>query len=183
MKYSEKIYLIFLVFYISEVQAVGLEFTGELLDAPCIVDSASTSQAVTFLERSTKDFWHLPGRGELQKISIKLVNCEPSELAKVVKVTFSGKPEPNMGEKEDSFIALNPGPNKGRLAIGLLDTDRRTPLKLGVEHNNSLGTEIINNSMELNFWAFIQATPDAIIDKSITEGDYSSQVKFSLKYQ
>ena len=162
--------------------AVNVTFDGELLDRPCQIDSGSLNQTVQFLERPVKDFQVSPGKGPAEKFSIRLVDCDSSSIWKTVKLKFSGLTEPGMKEKENWFLVVE-GVNAGKLAVGLLDTDGVTPLKLGDAHNNRQGTQIEGNTVTLNFKAFVQATPDAIAQKSVQPGEYQSRVKFELFYE
>lgn len=167
---------------IARAYAVSLEFVGELVDSPCQVLPSDLTQTINFLERSAKDFWQLPGKGETQDINIKLSNCEASMFGKVVSVSFSGLTESAMGEKEPFFLAVAPGPLQGKLAIGILSSDGITPIKIGAVNQDRKGTKVDRKNLLLNFKAYVQATPGAIASRSITEGDYSAVVKFYLNY-
>ncbi|KAB2827021.1 type 1 fimbrial protein [Escherichia coli] len=162
--------------------AVNVTFDGELLDRPCQIDSGSLNQTVQFLDRPVKDFQVSPGMGPAEKFSIRLVDCDTSSIWKMVKLKFSGDNEPGMREKSDWFLRVS-GENLGKLAVGLLDTDGVTPLKLGDAHNNRLGTQIEGSTVTLNFKAFVQATPDAIAQKSVQPGEYKSVANFELFYE
>ncbi|CAD6078903.1 PapK protein [Escherichia coli] len=162
--------------------AVNVTFDGELIDRPCQIDPGSLNQTVQFLERPVKDFQYMPGRGPAEEFSIRLVDCDTSSIWKTVKLKFSGDNEPGMKEKSDWFLRVS-GENQGKLAVGLLDTDGVTPLKLGDAHNNRQGTQIEGNTVTLNFKAFVQATPDAIAQKSVQPGEYKSVANFELFYE
>ncbi|MDF2413123.1 fimbrial protein [Aeromonas sp. 1HA1] len=70
-------------------------FNGEIINAPCSVDSDSVDQTVYLGQISTKQ---LAKGGESNeengKFSIKLLNCELSETDDAIKVTFSGAKDP-----------------------------------------------------------------------------------------
>lgn len=162
--------------------AVNVTFDGELLDRPCQIDSGSLNQTVQFLDRPIKDFQVSPGKGPAEKFSIRLVDCDTSSIWKTVKLKFSGDNEPGMKERSAYFLRVSGG-NQGKLAVGLLDTDGVTPLKLGDAHNNRQGTNIEGNIVTMNFKAFVQATPDAIVQKSVQPGEYKSTANFELFYE
>ncbi|EFJ7651250.1 type 1 fimbrial protein [Escherichia coli] len=162
--------------------AINLEFKGELVDRPCQIDSGSLNQTVQFLERPVKDFQVSPGKGATEKFSIRLVDCDTSSLWKTVKLKFSGVKEQGMNENSDWFLSVT-GDNKGKLAVGLLDTDGVTPLKLDTEHNNRQGTSIDKNTVILNFSAFVQATPEAIANKSVVPAEYTATAFFDVLYE
>ncbi|HBA3590908.1 TPA: type 1 fimbrial protein [Escherichia coli] len=162
--------------------AVNVTFNGELLDRPCQVDPASDGQTVQFLERPVKDFQHAPGRGATEDFSIRLIQCNTSTIWKTVKLKFSGDRESAMKEQADYFLKVT-GVNTGKLAIGLLDTDGTTLMKLGEAHNRGQGTPINSNTLLFNFKAYVQATPDALAQKSVTPGTYNSTANFELFYE
>lgn len=162
--------------------AVNITFDGELHDRPCQIDSGSLNQTVQFKERSVKDFQYNPGRGPTEKFNIQLIDCDISSVWKTVKLKFSGSNEPGMKEFADYFLAVS-GENHGKLAVGLLDTDGTTALKLGEAHNQKQGTSIDANRITLTFSAFVQATPDAIIQRSVQPGEYTSVASFELFYE
>ncbi|HIB1617185.1 TPA: fimbrial protein [Salmonella enterica subsp. enterica serovar Muenchen] len=161
--------------------AVNVTFDGELLDRPCQIDSGSLNQTVQFQERPVKDFQVSPGKGPAEKFSIRLVDCDTSSIWKTVKLKFSGDNEPGMKEKSAYFLRVS-GVNQGKLGIGLLDSDGSTHLELG-EGYNKQGRIIEGSTVILNFKAFVQATPGAIIQKNIQPGEYSSVASFELFYE
>ena len=162
--------------------AVNVTFDGELLDRPCQIDSASLNQTVQFLERPVKDFHVLPGKGPAEKFSIHLIDCDSTFVSKTLKLKVHGDNEPGMKERAAYFLQVT-GVNQGHLAVGLLDTDGVTPLKLGEAHNSRQGTLIEGSTVTLNFKAFVQATPDAIAQKRVQSGNYSSVANFELFYE
>lgn len=170
-----------LLLFTLSVNAVNVTFDGELLDQSCQVDSDSLNQTVQFKNRPVKDFQVSPGKGPAETFSIRLIECDESS-GNTVKLTFSGNNEPGMGEESEYFLSVS-GENQGKLAVGLLDTDGITPLKLGDVHNAQQGTLIEGNTVTLNFKAFVQATPDAITNKSVQAGEYTSVVNFELSYE
>lgn len=162
--------------------AVNVAFDGELLDRPCQIDSASLNQTVQFLERPAKDFQYAPGRGPAENFSIRLIQCNTNTIWKTVKLKFSGDKESAMKERSEYFLKVT-GVNTGKLAIGLLDTDGKTPMKLGDAHNQRQGSPINRDTLQLNFKAYVQATPDALAQKSVTPGSYASTANFELFYE
>ncbi|HAO0324565.1 TPA: type 1 fimbrial protein [Escherichia coli] len=162
--------------------AVNVIFDGELLDRPCQIDSGSLNQTIQFLERPVKDFQYAPGRGPTENFSIRLVQCNTNTIWKTVKLKFSGDKEGAMKERADYFLKVTGG-NTGKLAIGILDTDGTTLLKLGESHNHGQGTPIDRDSLQFNFKAYVQATPDALVQKSVQPGEYKSVANFELFYE
>lgn len=164
-------------------KAVDISFKGDLTDYPCKIDIGSDNQTVQFLSYPVKNFHMSSGNMPPQKFSIRLCNCDANFSWKLVKFSFSGNKESQMKERSDYFLSVTGSGNEGKLAIGLLDTDGKTPLKLGESHNHSNGTPLIDGSMSFVFFAFTQATPDAILNKSVQPGEYESLVWFELTYE
>lgn len=163
--------------------AVTVNFDGELLDRPCQIDPASLNQTVQFLERPVKDFQYVPGRGPAENFSIRLVQCNTATIWKTVKLRFSGDKESAMREQSEYFLKVT-GVNAGKLAIGILDTDGTTLMKLGeAYHNHGQGTPVDRDTLQFNFKAYVQATPDAIARKSVQPGEYNSVANFELFYE
>ncbi|EFB4675784.1 type 1 fimbrial protein [Escherichia coli] len=158
--------------------ASELGFKGNLLDRPCQIDPSSAAQDVTFMDTATRLYHAWPGKSYEEKFQIKLVNCHATTMGKVAELTFKGAEEPKL----PGYLQVS-GVNNGRLGIGIIDTDGSTPLKLNQVHNGGQGNKVETNSVTLNFKAFVQATPEAIKDKSVQAGDYSSTATFELLYK
>ncbi|HBQ4541254.1 TPA: type 1 fimbrial protein [Escherichia coli] len=163
--------------------AVNVTFDGELLDRPCQVDPASSNGlTVQFLERPARDFQYAPGRGPAEDFSIRLIQCNTGTIWKTVKLRFSGDKESAMKGQSAYFLKVG-GVNAGKLAIGILDTDGTTLMKLGEAHNHGQGTPVDRDTLQFNFKAFVQASPDALARKSVMPGSYASTVNFELLYE
>lgn len=162
--------------------AVNVTFDGELLDRPCQIDPASLNQTVQFQERAAKYFHTTPGRGPAEDFSIRLVQCNTATIWKTVKLKFTGDKESAMKEQSEYFLKVT-GVNAGKLAIGILDTDGTTLMKLGDAHNHGQGTPVDRDTLQFNFKAYVQATPEALAQKSVTPGSYASTANFELFYE
>lgn len=158
--------------------ASELSFKGNLLDKPCQVAAESLQQEVVFKARPAKDFWYSPGYSPAESFSVKLVNCHPSTLGKVVHLTFGGVPEPAL----PGYLQVK-GVNRGRLGIGIMDADGRTLFPLGEGYNKRKGIELTRESVTLTYRARVQATPEAISARSVEPGDYDAMAVFELHYQ
>ena len=163
-------------------RAVDISFSGELIEYPCKLDTESENKTVQFPEYPVKSFYISSGRMPAQKFNIKLRDCDKSSLWKTVKLIFTGVHETNMNGDSDYYLKIN-GVNTGKLAVGLLDVDGSTLLKLGEAHNNMKRGGLVDGSMTFAFFAFVQATPDAISNKDIQPGLYTSTVTFKLIYE
>lgn len=167
---------------LSSASAVNITFDGELFDRPCQIDSGSLNQTVQFKPSTTEDFHFSSGKGPETKFSIRLNNCNTNTVWRTVKLRFYGDKESAMKERSEYFLKVT-GVNSGKLAIGLLDTDGVTSLKLGDVHNRGGGSLIGSDILQLDFKAFVQITPDALVRKNITSGSYASTANFELLYE
>ncbi|EPY3080997.1 fimbrial protein [Shigella sonnei] len=161
----------------SGANPVNVDFKGELLDWPCRVAPESASQDVVFRDTSLRQFWFWPGRTGSQRFSVKLVNCHSTTLGKTVKLVFRGGTEASL----PGYLAVT-GNNAGRLGIGIVDTDGSTLLKVGEAHNRGAGEVVTGGDVTLNFMAYVQATFDAITQKSVVPGIFQSVATFELSY-
>lgn len=155
-----------------------IEFTGNLLDRPCQIDPTSQSLDVEFLNTPVQQFRVEPGRGSTKLFSIKLLHCQPNIVGKVVKLNFTGETESNL-----SGTLRVTGENAGKLAIQLIDSDGRTPLAIGADNNAGHGQLLTQDNIQLNFGAYVQATPSALKNRSVTPGGYSATTTFMLSYE
>lgn len=168
---------------------VKLKFDGTLLEHPCKLDPATKNLEVRFLERAAKYFHRAPGRGPAENFSIRLINCRTDTVKKTVKIRFSTKTTEEAMKEQSGYFLKVTGINAGKLAIGILDTDGTTLMKLGnndysgAAHNQGKGSPVDSNTLQFNFKAYVQATPDALAQKSVVPGSYESVVDFKLFYE
>ena len=172
---------------LSPALAVDVSWSGTVVEAACLLAPQSQNQEVEFLGRSVKDFNFQPGQSSRKTFTITFTDCDSSAF-NIVKLSFSGESENNMMGDTDYFLSVK-GTNAGRLGIGIIDVDG-TPLKLatmlslGEFHNSELGTIIgSNNTLNLIFSAYVQSTPDAMMNKTVEPGTYSSSATFEVHYQ
>lgn len=158
--------------------ASELAFSGNLLDRPCQIDPAETSREVNFMDTAARLYYSWPGKSYEERFRVKLINCHANTIGKVVKLIFSGTEEPAL----PGYLQVTGG-NRGRLGIGIIDTDGSSLLKLNQVHNGGQGSKVEKDSVTLNFKAFVQATPEAIRNKTVQLGEYSSTVTFGLLYE
>lgn len=166
------------VFLPASGYASELGFKGNLLDRPCQIDPSSVAQDVSFRETATSLYHAWPGKSYEEKFQIKLVNCHTSTMEKVVQLTFKGSEEPEL----PGYLQVS-GVNSGKLGIGIIDTDGSSLLKLNQVHNGGQGNKVEQDSVTLDFKAFVQATSEAITNKTVQPGDYSSTATFELLYK
>ncbi|HAW0905887.1 TPA: type 1 fimbrial protein [Escherichia coli] len=155
-----------------------LLFTGNLVDSPCQIDPSTSSQEVTFMDTASHLYHIWPGKSYEEKFRIRLINCQLNTMWKMVELTFRGDEEPEL----PGYLRVN-GINRGKLGIGIIDTDGISLLKLNQVHNGGQGDKVDKESVVLDFKAFVQATSEAIANKGVQPGDYNSTVTFELLYK
>ncbi|HIF9174492.1 TPA: fimbrial protein [Photobacterium damselae] len=169
------------IFFLSSfnVNAVEVNFDGELIDYPCEIISGSPEDVI-FLTRAVKYFHDEPGKTPPQEFTIKL-KCDPSiNYWNVVKTRFTGNEEPEMGSLSNQFLRVS-GVNQGFLGISILDVDGETPVIFG---QNTLPVSIVGlDYLDLKFSAYVQATNKAIANKLVVAGDYEAIAAFELIYE
>ncbi|KEY58126.1 fimbrial adapter PapK [Serratia sp. DD3] len=153
-----------------------MQFSGELFDRPCTIDNDSLQQEVIFPTRPYRDFWVLPAKTPSVAFAINLVHCYASTLGKLVKITFRGTTESAL----PGYVAVQ-GNNAGKLAIGIIDTDGQTLLPIGTVTGQ--GLLVNSDQVRLPFKAFVQATSEAVQNRSVAPGVYMATVQFELSYQ
>lgn len=163
---------------ISPGNAAQLEFKGNLLNRPCQIDPSSAPQDVTFRNTGAPLYQAWPGKSYEEKFQIKLINCHASTMGKVVQLVFKGTEE----KKLPGYLQVS-GLNQGVLGVGIIDTDGSSLLKLNQIHNGGLGVQVNTDSVVMNFKAYTQASPEAIVNKSVRPGDYNASATFELVYK
>ncbi|CAG9435985.1 TPA: fimbrial protein [Providencia alcalifaciens] len=164
-------------------KSVEISFKGDLIDYPCKIDTGSDNQIIQFLDYPLVNFHINPGKTPPKKFSIRLRDCDTNSAWKTVKIRFAGNKESQMNERSDYFLSVSGSGNEGKLAVGLLDADGKTPLKLDQVNNNLNGPPLTDGGMSLDYFAFVQATPEAILNKDVQPGAYESQATFELVYE
>ncbi|MEQ4693594.1 fimbrial protein [Providencia manganoxydans] len=163
--------------------ATTMNFDGTLVDTPCRIDQSSLNQNIVFLNSSPRDYWQFPAIRPTEKFTIKLIQCDAKSLWKSVKIKFNGQTESAMGAEQQKYLSLSSGANKGKLAIGFVDIDGSQRITLGQNHNGGKGTQLNDGTMLLTFNAFVQASPNAIANKSVVPGMYNATVEFEVSYE
>jgi type 1 fimbria pilin len=152
--------------------ATDMKFHGELVAEPCVVVAGDDQVALDFGELTNKDLYSY-GRTKGKAFQLRLTGCDPA-IAKNVRVTFSG----TESSKLPGLLALDGVSQAGGVAIGLetpagvaLALDKpseKYPLKVG--------------STLIDLQAYVRAEPQAVIDKSLTLGSFSTTATFTLDY-
>ncbi len=148
-----------------------IDFTGEITDSACAVDSSSQNLTVDLGKVSVKSLAAAGQIAGLKDFTIKLIDCP--ENAKVA-VRFGGSRD---NDDRDILQIAQAGGHATKVGIALFEKDATTQIKLFedsklVEFNNAAG-----DSVELNYVARYKATGAA------TAGKADGTAVYSIQYQ
>lgn len=153
----------------------NLNVFGVLVVSPCKVLPEHQQVDVIFDEIILKDIYS--NNFEFQKKDFKIVLSECDiTVAKQVKIKFEGQQHSQI----TGSLALEDSANNPDLAIKIT-SDSGSAINLG--DYTALYNIANNGTYELNFLAYLQATANALAEKSIKPGHFSAMAVFSLKYE
>ncbi|CAG9415574.1 TPA: fimbrial protein [Providencia alcalifaciens] len=145
-----------------------INFTGEITEQACTVDSKSRNLNVDLGRVSTRS---LSSQGEVAGVTnfiIKLVDC-PDDTK--VTVNFAGTRD----SVDHHILALHQGNGMAKnVGVALYEKNAVTPIKL---YENTKEVELDGDSVELEYVAAYKATGVA------TAGQANSSAVYSIKYQ
>ena len=149
-------------------------FNGEIINAPCSVDSDSVDQVVYLGQISTKQ---LAKGGESDekngKFSIKLLNCEVTPADDAIKVTFSGSQDPN----DTSLLVI--GGQAAGAGIKMIAPGGATVV-LG---QPTAAYTLSNGDNELPFSAVLKGYDVHNAANPLRAGDFTAVTNFTLSYE
>ncbi|MEZ2604126.1 fimbrial protein [Kluyvera intermedia] len=150
-----------------------MQFSGALIDEPCVVAPDDTSIKLDF-HTIVETYLYFNERTSSQFFTIHLQNCSikdwPGEGTVIVH--FEGSENTALPgylatANEESGIAIGIE-NEGGVFLGLGKDS--APIKLD------------NGDVALTFGAFIKAEPEAVQNKTIALGDFSATATFFLDF-
>ncbi|WP_287145714.1 fimbrial protein [Aeromonas sp.] len=146
-------------------------FNGEIIKAPCSVDSDSVDQIVPMGQISTKQLAN-GGESESADFSIKLLNCEISDEG-AVKVTFSG-----VQDLVDSSLLVIGGQAAG---AGIkMTAPGGAAVVLG---QPTAAYTLSNGDNELPFSAVLKGYAVHDAANPLRAGDFTAVTNFTLSYE
>lgn len=153
--------------------ADNMRFHGALVAEPCIIPPGDEKITLDFGTVIDK-YLYLNTRTHSQPFEIRLTECDLS-LGKTVKVTFSGKENPNL----PGLLALEAGSQANGIGIGM-ETQDGKPLPL---NKPGPGYGLVSGANTLTIRAYVQGEPKAIVDQTIERGPFNAVATFSLEYE
>jgi type 1 fimbria pilin len=151
-------------------QDYNISLHGELVEEPCTLSMASVNQTVK-LGNVIKSTLYLHQRTHSYGFSIVLEDCDIS-LGNNVEIGFNGIED----LQQPGLLAVN-GMAEG-IAIGL-ETEQGKPLEI----NKTVKSYLLHDgSRTLKFAAYVSASEAAIERQGIIDGDFTTNVAFTLYY-
>ena len=155
----------------ANAQVLDVEFGGELINLSCRVSSTSVNKEVR-LENLRLQTLNQEDRSEITSFSIGIDNCQPSDLDKLIKMTWHSSQLVNIDGHD--YVATQ---GESGVVLGLLTHDEKpiewnTPMEVG---------KVIEADceQELLFGVFARKPQSGLVK----EGDFSGWVTFALEYE
>lgn len=160
----------------ADTVSAAIDFNGMLVSEPCevaigaegdnVVVNFGTIAERAFYPTSSNKTW-------LQPFHIRLKNCDLT-LGTQVKVTFVGIED----SEQPGLLAASTNSGVKHLAVGIQDANGN----LFAINKPSSNYALSSGSTQLDFKAYLQASPQGISAKSIGIGAFEAVATFSLDY-
>lgn len=156
--------------------SVDIDFTGTLVEEPCIVAPGGEGDnvVVDFGTIPEKNFYSIYGhRTWAQPFHILLTECDLN-LGKEVKITFKGTED---GE-QPGLLSISSNSGVKHIAVGL---QTYTGAELDV-NKQTQGYLLASGNTQLNFKAYIQASDEGVKNHNVGRGVFEAIATFELEY-
>lgn len=153
--------------------ADNMRLHGALVAEPCVIPPGDETVVLDF-DTVIDKYLYMNTRTPGQPFELHLAQCDLS-LGKTVKVTFSG----NESAALPGLLALNGASQASGIAIGM-ETAQGEALPV---NQQGKAQTLVSGVNILTAHAYVQGEPDALANKSIVRGPFSSVVTFSLEYE
>ncbi len=112
-------------------------------------------------------------KSPFESFVISLTDCKP-EVADSVKIQFNGPESTAL----PGYLAINGDGGASGIGIAILDNEKQLlPVNTAMSEH-----KIENTDMEIRFYTFIEAEPEAIKNNSIGRGEFIASATFMLSY-
>ena len=152
--------------------ADNLRFSGGLVAEACSFRPGDEAIVLDQLEASSH-YLYLNARTVSKPFQIHLEGCDTS-ISSFVTTRFSGNENPAL----PGLLALGGGSTAAGVAIGI-ETPGDNLVPLNVASDRQL---LSSGANVIAFKAFIKAEPQAILNRSITAGNFTATSIFMLNY-
>lgn len=151
-----------------------VNFKGTVINSPCGIEADSADQTIDFGQIS-KSTLAAGGISQQKNLTIKLVNCDVSDVSKGVQVTFTGNtmsaPDEDGGIVPVSTELATSGPTNTAIII-----NNGSDLKFGTA-TDYIPLNDGQNTLMFQTWVK-QAT-----GKNVAAGDFAAVANFNLSYE
>ncbi len=157
---------------LGSVELIGspIEFEGVVVRKTCELALESVEQSVDLKHIDVRTFYKA-GHVDNQVFTIKLINCQSDSFGQV-RVTFLGTPNPDLVGR----LAI---PNNNTIGIAIFNQESNELLPLG---QKSAVSDLVEGNNILSFSARLEASPRAIVDKTILVQPYAATASFVFEY-
>ncbi|MEG6138959.1 fimbrial protein [Enterobacter kobei] len=151
--------------------ADNLIFKGTLVKETCQILPGDDDLTLDFGDL-TDDELYSKGRTKSYLVKLHLVNCDFNAISEAV-LTFDG----NESVALPGLLNIDSSSKASGIAIGFESADGNFwPIK------KPYNEPVSSASVEVVFYAYVQAEPSAITNKSITPGGFTSTASFLIDY-
>lgn len=151
--------------------ADNLHFTGALVQEACTIRPGDEELQID-LGKTPDKYLYLNQRTRGKPFSLHLENCDPA-LGSTLEITFSG----NESAALPGLLTPDAGSQARGIAIGL-----EMPQGQALPFNQPASFAVQSGSNQLDFVSYIAGEPDAIKNKTITRGVFTSSATFTIVY-
>lgn len=159
-----------------------IHFTGALVDAPCVINSADLEQTINLGQVKINQFTAAGETADVVPFTFRLENCNLTDPAdpstnkwSKVAVTFTG-----LNDVDNSqLLGLVPGADTATgIAVQLVERDRTTPIQLGIA---SQDIDLLDQEeQELVYFARYMSTK---APADMVAGSANANTDFTLSYK
>lgn len=153
--------------------ADNVHFSGSLVATSCTLPDSEKDIHLDFGTVIGKYLYQYQ-RTKSEPFTIHLEKCNPA-IASTVGITFQGTADAELTD----MLALDASSTAKGVAIGLEMTDG-TALSI---NKSAPFVQLTSGNNNFTFNAFVQAQPTAVLNKSLTVGDFTATSTFVLAYQ
>ncbi len=170
---SINLWALFLLVSFAAQGANNLKFHGALVAEPCVIPAGEENIQLDFGTLIDK-YLYLNQRTHGQQFELNLLDCDLS-LGASVNISFSGVENPKL----PGLLALSAESQASGIAIGMetIEGDLLPLNKSGYKYSLAKG------SNRIVFKAYVEGEPDAILNKTIERGPFSTVATFRLEYE
>lgn len=150
----------------------NIKITGRYISSACTLMPGSENIDVEFGTIIDK-YLYRNVKSSPESFVISLTDCKP-EVADSVKIQFTGTENTAL----PGYLAINSEGGASGIGIAILDNEKKLlPINTAFSEH-----KIENTEMDIKFYTFIEAEPEAIKHHNIGRGEFIASATFMLSY-